>query len=58
MIGRNAQPERINLATFLYLVSLYLYLVNISRKFKNPQNLDISRLEGCFFTYFLIETKG
>ena len=57
MIGRNAQPERINLATFLYLVSLYLYFSNISLLMKNPQNLDISRLEGYFFAYFLIETK-
>ena len=52
MIGRNAQPERINLATFLYLVSLYLYYRNISLLMKNPQNLDISRLEGYFFAYF------
>ena len=58
MIGRNAQPERINLAAFLYLVSLYLYFSNISRKLKNPQTLDISRLEGYFFTYFLIEKKN
>ena len=58
MIGRNAQPERINLATFLYLVSLYLYFSNISLLMKNPQNLDISRLEGYFFAYFFVETKG
>ena len=58
MIGRNAQPERINLATFLYLVSLYLYFRSKSRKLKNPQNLDISRLEGYFFAYFFVERKG
>ena len=58
MIGRNAQPERINLATFLYLVSLYLYLRSISRKLKNPQNLDILRLEGYFLLIFGQKKNG
>ena len=52
MIGRNAQIERINLATFLYLVSLYLYFRNIGHLMKNPQNLDILRLEGYFLLIF------
>ena len=52
MIGRNAQPERINLATFLELFSLYLYFRNIGHLMKNPQNLDILRLEGCFLLIF------
>ena len=57
MIGRNAQPKRINSVTFLYLVSLYLYFRNISLLMKNPQNLDILRLEGYFLLVFFVEKR-
>ena len=44
--------------TFLELFSLYLYFRHISLLMKNPQNLDILRLEGYFFAYFFVEKKN
>ena len=44
--------------TFIKLFTLYLDFSNIGHLIKNPQNLDISRLKGYFFAYFLIEKKN
>ena len=52
MIGRNAQPERINLATF-FILSFLVFILNKHKPLnEKPPKLDILRLEGYFLLIF------